>query len=230
MTKRILFALWPLVPISLYVAWVMLLDQAGLLPRPLATHWGATGSPDGFAGLEGHFIGAGFGFAIPSLIWAVAAPSTKLHQSIRRLLLVLAVGIFVVVFVLMVYFVAIQIGVSNPRDVAVGGGFYFVFLPLLLGIAYLIMGRAKISAGKNLKIKLRGITFLTLEFSEIESVSEAKISWKDFGGLGLRFAKNKVAFIPSSGRALCIKTRSGQEVFIRTNNVDLAISLIAAKI
>ena len=97
MTKRILFSLWPLVPIALYVAWVLLLDNSELLPRPLITHWGASGQPDGFAGLPGHFVGASIAFSIPTLLWMVGALSLKLHQSLRRLLLLVTSGVAVLV-------------------------------------------------------------------------------------------------------------------------------------
>jgi hypothetical protein len=51
-----------------------------------------------------------------------------------------------------------------------------------------------------------------------------------FGGLGIRFAKGKVAFIPSKGSAIEILTNNGEVILVRSNQVDNLIAAITPKI
>lgn len=230
MTKKILLALAPLAAFAIYTWWVLWLDGSGLLPNPLATHWGFGGQPNGFSGISGHLTGAAIAFAIPGILWSYAAFLGAKQQPIRRLLQIISAWTGFLISGLMIYFVAIQIGKADSAEIVLPGIFNLVFFPVILLIAFLMLANPKISISSALKIQLRGITFLKLDFSDIQSVSSATIGWKDFGGLGLRFRKNKVAFIPSSGQVVVIKTKAGTEINVRSNNVKSAVALIESKI
>ena len=67
---------------------------------------------------------------------------------------------------------------------------------------------------------------------DVASVEGAPISFKpsQFGGWGLRFARGVVAFVPSKGPALEIKTLAGEVILIRSNQVENLMAALTPKI
>ena len=82
------------------------------------------------------------------------------------------------------------------------------------------MAKPRIEVGENLTVYLRGIPMFRSEYSEIVSIRKTEANWKSYGGLGLRISGKRVAFLPTSGEVLEVKTSRGETVIIRTDNAD----------
>ena len=223
--------LWLLVFLGpvVYSAWVYWLESAGLLPELLATHWGASGKADGFATASEHLIWANFALLLASAIVAVSALIPRIHPTMRRLLLGITSYFAVFIYGLMIYVVAVQTGVSDASSVELGLGILWFILPVLL-LTPMMLSMPKVSLSDKLRIQLWGITFLSMEYQEIAQISASEVKPSQFGGLGIRFAKGRVAFIPSKGSAIEILTNSGEVILVRSNQVENLIAAITPKI
>ena len=226
--KRKLWLLVFLGPVF-YSAWVYWLESQGLLPEPLATHWGASGKADGFATASEHLIWANFALLLASAMVGVSALLPRIHPTMRRLLLAITSYFAAFMYGLMIYVVAAQIGVSDASSVELGLGILWFILPVLL-LTPMMLSMPKVSLSDKLRIQLWGITFLAMDYQEIAQVSAAELKPSQFGGLGIRFAKGKVAFIPSKGSAIEILTKNGEVILVRSNQVENLIAAITPKI
>ena len=101
--------------------------------------------------------------------------------------------------------------------------------PVLL-LTPMAVSMPKVSISDKLRIRLWGLNVLTLEFAEIASISQQDIKPSQFGGWGLRFARGVVAFVPSKGPALEIKTLAGEVILIRSNQVENLMAALTPKI
>ncbi len=226
--KRIAVMLAILGPVG-YSLWVLWLDSAGLLPKPLATHWGVSGVADGFAPVGEHLIWANFALILVGGIFVLSALLPAIHPALRRILYVITGYFSLFVYGLMIYIVAAQIGVQDASSVRVGLEVLWFVSPVLL-LTPMAVSMPKVSISDKLRIQLWGLNVLTLEFAEIASISRQEIKPSQFGGWGLRFARGVVAFVPSKGPALEIKTLAGEVILIRSNQVENLMAALTPKI
>ena len=226
--KRKLWLLVFLGPV-VYSAWVYWLQSQALLPELMATHWGASGKADGFATASEHLIWANFALLLGSAVIAVSALIPRIHPTMRRLLLGVTSYFAVFIYGLMIYVVAAQIAVSDASSVELGLEILWFILPVLL-LTPMMLSMPKVSLSDKLRIQLWGITFLSMDYQEIAQVGASEVKPSQFGGLGIRFAKGKVAFIPSKGSAMEILTKNGEVILVRSNQVDNLIAAITPKI
>jgi hypothetical protein len=94
----------------------------------------------------------------------------------------------------------------------------------------MMLSMPKVSLSEKLRVQLWGITFLGLDYKEIAQIQASEIKPSQFGGLGIRFAKGKVAFIPSKGPAIEITTKAGEVILVRSNQVQNLMAAITPKI
>ena len=226
--KRIAVMLAILGPVG-YSLWVLWLDSAGLLPKPLATHWGVSGVADGFAAVGEHLIWANFAFILVGGIFVLSALLPAIHPALRRIFYVIPGYFSLFVYGLMIYIVAAQVGVQDASSVRVGLEVLWFVAPVLL-LTPMAVSMPKVSISDKLRIRLWGLNVLTLEFAEIASISQQDIKPSQFGGWGLRFARGVVAFVPSKGPALEIKTLAGEVILIRSNQVENLMAALTPKI
>lgn len=226
--KRLIVALSVIGPIG-YTLWVLWLDSAGLLPEVLATHWGISGKADGFASVPEHLIWSNFALVLGSAMVAVSALLPKIHMAMRRLLLGVTGYFALFIYGLMVYVIAAQIGLSDSSSVQLGLEILWFIFPVLL-LTPMMLSMPKVSLSEKLRIQLWGITFLGLEFQAIAQLKASEVKPAQFGGLGIRFARGKVAFIPSKGAALEITTKAGEVILVRSNQVENLIAALTPKI
>jgi hypothetical protein len=226
--KRILLALAALGPI-LYSLWVLWLESAGMLPDSLAIHWGATGQADGFASATEHLIWANFALVLASGMVALAALLPKIHPALRRMLYVLTGYFALFIYGLMIYVIAAQIGLSDSSNIRLGLEVLWFVLPVLL-LTPISLSMPKVLLSAKLRVQLWGLTVLSLDYADIASISAEEVRPSEFGGWGLRFAKGRVAFVPSKGPALSLTTRAGEVILIRSNQVENLIAAITPKI
>jgi hypothetical protein len=226
--KRLAIFIAALGPIG-YSLWVLWLDAQGLLPNPLATHWGVSGKADGFASISEHLIWANFALVLASAMVLVSLLLPRIHPALRRILLVFTGYFWFFIFCLMSYVVAVQIGLTNSANVKVGLEVLWFVLPVLL-LTPMSLAMPKVAISDKLRIQLWGLDVLTLEYGEIASLACSEVKPSQFGGFGLRFAKGKVAFIPSRGPALEITTHAGEVILVRSNQVENLLAALNPKI
>jgi hypothetical protein len=226
--NRKLWLLVFLAPVA-YSAWVYWLSSQGLLPEVLATHWGVSGKADGFASVSEHLIWSNIALVLGSAMVAVSGLLPKIHPAMRRLLLGVTGYFALFIHGLMIYVIAAQIGLSDASSVRLGLEILWFVLPVLL-LTPMMLSMPKVSLSDRLRIQLWGVTFLGLEYQEISQVIASEVKPSQFGGLGIRFAKGKVAFIPSKGPAIEITTKQGEVILVRSNQVENLIAAITPKI
>jgi hypothetical protein len=153
----------------------------------------------------------------------------RIHPALRRILLVFTGYFWFFIFGLMSYVVAVQIGLTNSANVKVGLEVLWFVLPVLL-LTPMSLAMPKVAISDKLRIQLWGLNVLTLEYGEIASLASSEVKPSQFGGFGLRFAKGKVAFIPSRGPALEITTHAGEVILVRSNQVENLLAALNPKI
>ena len=226
--KRIFVGLAVIGPIG-YTLWVLWLDSAGLLPEVLATHWGISGKADGFASVSEHLIWSNVALVLASAMLAISALLPKIHMAMRRLLLGVTGYFALFIYGLMIYVIAAQIGLSDASSVQLGLEILWFILPVLL-LTPMMLSMPKVSLSEKLRIQLWGITFLGLNYQDIAQLKASEVKPSQFGGLGIRFGKGVVAFIPSKGPALEITTKAGEVILVRSNQVEILIAALTPRI
>jgi hypothetical protein len=226
--KRIFVGLAVIGPIG-YTLWVLWLDSAGLLPEVLATHWGISGKADGFASVSEHLIWSNVALVLASAMLAISALLPKIHMAMRRLLLGVTGYFALFIYGLMIYVIAAQIGLSDASSVQLGLEILWFILPVLL-LTPMMLSMPKVSLSEKLRIQLWGITFLGLNYQDIAQLKASEVKPSQFGGLGIRFGKGVVAFIPSKGPALEITTKAGEVILVRSNQVENLIAALTPRI
>jgi hypothetical protein len=147
----------------------------------------------------------------------------------RRLLLGLTGYFALFIYGLMIYVSAAQVGLTDASSVRLGLEILWFVLPVLL-LTPMMLSMPRISLSDKLRIQLWGLTFLGLEYQEIAQIQASEVKPSQFGGLGIRFAKGKVAFIPSKGPAIEITTKAGEVILVRSNQVQNLMAAITPKI
>lgn len=216
---KILLSLVPVALSFLYTLWAVWLEQAGRLPNPLATHWGISGVPDGFAGFDEHLFFALLSFLLLGIIWIALVWYPKIPDLIRFILLGVTAVPFAILVIIQVAALAVQIDAIDATTARFEIPFLVIFVPLA-AVLVIFLAKPKLDFADQLRLTVRGIPVLRLEFSDISSANKVEANWRDFGGLGLRVAKGKVAFLPSSGSAVEITTVRGETILVRSDDAE----------
>ncbi|MEY3560925.1 MAG: hypothetical protein RL068_77 [Actinomycetota bacterium] len=227
---KILKWFWPLLGPVAYAIWLLWLDSQGLLPNPMATHWGISGRADGFTDAEGHLPWALFALFLASGFLSAVLGYKKIHQTMRRLFVLIMSLFALFIYGLMIHVVWIQIGLTDAVEVVLSPWIFALGLPFLIMVLPVVLAHPVVVIGKDLRVTLRSIPFLVLRFDEIESVEKDFVRPTEYGGWGIRFARGKVAFVPSKGEALRLQTKVGEVILVRSNQVENLIAAIKAKI
>ena len=220
-----LLALIPVAAFAWFYWWANSLAAGGLLPDPVATHWGPSGQADGFAPLSELLIWAGAAFLIPGVIWAVVILYPKIPSTVRIVLMLVTGVLFATMAGIQIAAIDSQIGLADARESSLSFPFLVVLAPVAV-LLILFLAKPRIDIGDALTVYLRGIPMFRVDYREIESVRKTEASWKSFGGLGLRVSGKKVAFLPSSGEIIEFLTTKGETVLVRTDNADQELSEI----
>lgn len=205
---------------------IYLLDSAGLLPNPMAIHWGITMQPDGFVSVSD--------FALTVLILQVALwtpslaadiwPKTKIR--IRNLVILVFGIVFWLVTAILCVSLFIQIGATDAAAVDFSWPVFAVLLfavPVLIGF---LLSMPELVIGKNVQVRLRGLTIMSFAPEEIVSASVGVVSAREFGGWGIRLTTRKIGFVPSKGPAVKLQLQDGTEVSIRSKDPKAIVASI----
>jgi hypothetical protein len=199
--------------------WLNSLHQAGVLPEPMAIHWGWTGKADGFATFVEYFSTA-FAFIGISYFSLLA-----LKFSIRsKLISGLVAWIFriLTLFLILLFTVttSIQIGASSSAQSSFPNLLFALLLLIIPASIWILLAFPRVVIGNSVRVNLRCLSVLDLPISEIKAATVTKIRPRDFGGFGLRIKGKKIALVPNSGPALKLELISGEQVLIRSDNPE----------
>lgn len=202
------------------------LGAAGQLPNPMAIHWGITMQPDGFVA-DGDFgltvLIVQFVLWLPLVavdIW----PKPKMR--IRNLVILVFAIVFWLVTLILVVSLLIQIGATDATAVDFP---WPLFAVLFLSIPFLlifVLSMPEVVVGKDVQVRLRGLTIMSFDKEEIVSASVGVVSPSEFGGWGIRATTRKIGFVPSKGPAVKLNLQDGTEVAIRSKTPEAIVESI----
>lgn len=201
---------------------------SGSLPNPMAIHWGFSGEPDGFSDAKTHLIGITATYLVLFGILVYVGFGLK-----RRLLQPLLFGTlgFVSGFMFLLFSITTLLQVGGTAENAVlSPWFTLALLAVPIAMVIALLRKPNVVIGKDLRVQIRGLNLLTLSFDEVVSVERIDLRARDYGGLGIRYARKTLAFISSPGSGVLIKTNFGESVAIRSKSAELLEAAIAAKI
>ena len=218
--------LFPAVAIAGLQVLINTLDASGQLPNPMAIHWGITMQPDGFVSV-GDFaltvLIVQFVLWLP-LVVADLWPKSKIR--IRNLVMLVFAIVFWLVSVILGVSLFIQIGATDAAAVDFP---WPLFAALLLSIPVLLiflLSMPEVVVGKNVQIRLRGLTIMSFDPEEIVSASVGVVSASEVGGWGIRATTRKIGFVPSKGPAVKLNLQDGTDVSVRSKTPEAIVSSI----
>jgi hypothetical protein len=138
---------------------------------------------------------------------------------LKPLMKSLLVGLFFFILLVVTTTTMLQAGLDTDESLFIGQWFLLVLIPVAI-MVWLFSAKPSLRVRGNLEIGLRGLVLLTVPLSAIESVSRINVQARDYGGWGLRYASNTLAFIPSSGAAILIKLDWGEAIAVRMDNPE----------
>jgi len=220
-----LLALIPVAGFAGFYWWANSLAASGMLPDPVATHWGPSGRPDGFAPLSEHLIWGGAAFLVPGVIWALVILYPKIPSTIRAILMLVTGVLFATMAGIQVAAIDSQVGLLDASESTLTLPYLVVLAPVAV-LLIMFLAKPRLELGNELNVYLRGIPMFRVGYGDIESIRKTEASWRSYGGLGLRVSGKKVAFLPSSGEVIELVTTKGETVLVRTGNADQELSEI----
>lgn len=221
-----------LIPTSFlaFLLWIWVLVSTQALPDPVAIHWGISLEPDGFIPASQYLVLNSSILGSAVLLYLGFALWTKRMKLLRRFIGFTFAGVYWMLFLIMFTATAIQISASDAAAVRFPVAALAVLLLLIPGSIWVFLAFPTLEIGSSISVRLRGIKFLDLQFSEIASASLENIYARQYGGLGIRFRGKRIAFIPSKGEALVLKLQTGEEVAIRVRSGQGILSQITPMI
>ena len=199
--------------------------SAGLIQEPVPVHWGISLQPDRFVSFQQHLVEMGF-LQLGSLGVLTFAAFTK-RRLLSGLLTFTGVGIFIILNLVAWVVTFIQLSGGSKGF----PGYLLLFILLIpLSALVLVLRAPTIVVEEKLRIRYGGINVLTLDFSEIKEIGIVDLRARDFGGLGIRYSKQKLAFIPRAGRAISLKLKSGESVLVYSRQPEILQTVIQSKL
>lgn len=208
-----------------HVGFLLSAKNLGWLTEPIPVHWGANLQPDRFVSLEQHLIELAFIQIFALLFLAIGAFSKR--RLLAGLMTITGIGVFLLLQFIVWATTLIQLSDSQQ-------GFPFnLFLSLLalpLLLVLLVLQVPSVTVGERLVVKVSGLPLLSVEYSDIAKLSVTDLRARDYGGLGIRYSRGKLAFIPRNGRGLELKLRDGESVVIYSTQPEILQSVISNKL
>ena len=187
----------------------------GLLPARVAIHWGTSGDPDGFADASWFsYVITGL-YLILLLILGYLTFSRK-RRLLRQVFFPVVASVSSFLLFVLSGSLFMQVGSSGEGSVLPVTLILLLTLVLTLGLLTLALAKPSVRLTNNLQVYLLGIKVLAIEFSSLSGAKEIELRARDFGGLGIRYARGTLAFMPSAGSGVLIATNYGESIAIRS--------------
>lgn len=200
------------------------LIASGDIPNPLAIHWGFSGQPDGFSDANAYLFGVTVFYL--AMLFLLSYFGFVLRRRLLQPLLFGLTGLmFSFLFLLFSLTVLIQVGIE-AEEAALSPWMILAILTIPLGLAVLGLRKPQVDVGGELIVKLGSISALRLQLGSITAAKQTELRAIDYGGLGIRYAKKTLAFIPSGGPGVLIHTNFGESVAIRTDKPEELVAKI----
>ena len=145
---------------------------------------------------------------------------------IRNLVILVFAIVFWLVTLILVVSLFIQIGATDATAVDFP---WPLFAVLFLSIPFLlifVLSMPEVVVGKDVQVRLRGLTIMSFDKEEIVSASVGVVSPSEFGGWGIRATTRKIGFVPSKGPAVKLNLQDGTEVAIRSKTPEAIVKSI----
>lgn len=207
-----------------HLGFLILSLQLGWLVEPIPVHWGSDLQADRFVSFEQHLIEISILQIFALLFLSIAAFTKK--RLLSGLLGYTGVGVFLLLQLIAWATTAIQL--SDDQQ-----GFpfnlFFILLAIPMVLVVVVMQVPQVELGERLRVKVSGIPLLTLDYGEISDTEIVQLRARDYGGLGIRYSRGKLAFIPKPGRGLELKLRTGESVVIFSTQPEILQSVVSNK-
>ncbi len=211
--------------VAVHVIFLVIARQAGLVSEPLPVHWGPNLQPDRFVSFEQHLIELGF-IQVFALVFISIAAFTK-KRLLSGLLGITGIGVFALLQLIVWTTTVVQLSDSQQ-------GFPFnlflILLALPMLLVVLVLQAPSVEIGERLQIKVSGLSLLSIEYSEILDSEIVQLRARDYGGLGIRYSRGKLAFIPKPGRGLELRLKSGESVVVFSTQPEVLQSVVKNKL
>ena len=208
-----------------HLVFLLIGNHAGLVNEPLPVHWGPDLQPDRFVSFEQHLIELGF-IQLFALVFLSISAFTK-KRLLSGLLGITGIGVFALLQLIIWTTTVIQLSDSQQ-------GFPFNLFLILLAIplllVVLVLQAPSVEIGEKLEVKVSGVPLLTLEYSEILDSEIVQLRARDYGGLGIRYSRGRLAFIPKPGRGLELRLRKGESVVVYSTQPEVLQSVVRNKL
>jgi len=207
-----------------HLGFLILSLQLGWLVEPIPVHWGSDLQADRFVSFEQHLIEISILQIFALLFLSISAFTKK--RLLSGLLGYTGVGVFLLLQLIAWSTTAIQL-----RDDQQGFPFnlFFLLLAIPMVLVVVVMQVPQVEFGQRLRVKVSGIPLLTRDYGEISDTEIVQLRARDFGGLGIRYSRGKLAFMPKPGRGLELKLRSGESVVILSTQPEILQSVVSNK-
>ncbi len=215
-SRAVVLIVYPIATLA-FIFTTFYLGTQGLVPDPVAVHWGVTGQADGFMSLASYLwiIGIGFG-----LLWAgqLALELVPMRARLLRPLLKGFSGyLYGFILVLLVLTTMLQVGGDASQPANVGLWILLIFIPIGV-LIWLVLGKPSVALEDSLDIRLRGVRVISIPEKDVVGVSLGDLKGREFGGWGLRYASRTLAFIPDSGPAVFFDLSWGERIAVRMDD------------
>lgn len=198
--------------------------QLGWLVEPIPVHWGSDLQADRFVSFEQHLIEISILQIFALLFLGISAFTKK--RLLSGLLGYTGVGVFLLLQLIAWATTAIQL---SDKQQGFPFNLFFILLAIPMVLVVIVMQVPQVELGQRLRVKVSGLPMLTLDYDDILETEIVQLRARDYGGLGIRYSRGKLAFLPKPGRGLELKLRSGESVVIFSTQPEILQSVVSNK-
>ena len=210
--------------VLVHLGFLMLSVNQGWMEETIPVHWGPSLQPDRFVSIEQHLIEISILQVFALLFLGISAFTNK--RLLSGLLGYTGVGVF-----LLLQLIAWTTTMIQLSDTQQGFPFnlFLILLAIPMALVVVVLQVPQVELGERLRVKLSGVPLLTLDFDDIADADIVQLRARDYGGLGIRYSRGKLAFMPKPGRGLELKLKSGESVVIFSTQPEILQSLVMNK-
>lgn len=210
--------------VLVHLGFLVLSVNQGWMEEPIPVHWSPSLQPDRFVSFEQHLIEISI-LQVFALVFLGISASTK-KRLLSGLLGYTGVGVF-----LLLQLIAWTTTVIQLSDTQQGFPFnlFLILLAIPMALVVVVLQVPQVELGERLRVKLSGVPLLTLDFDDIAGTEIVQLRARDYGGLGIRYSRGKLAFMPKPGRGIELKLKSGESVVIFSTQPEILQSLVINK-